>query len=39
MLDLSQVVTRSIPLDAAAVNAAMDALEQFGGAVRTVITP
>jgi D-arabinose 1-dehydrogenase-like Zn-dependent alcohol dehydrogenase len=39
MLDLSQVVTRTIPLDAAAINATMDALEQFGGAARTVITP
>jgi D-arabinose 1-dehydrogenase-like Zn-dependent alcohol dehydrogenase len=39
VLDLSQVVTRAIPLDAGAVNAALDALEQFGGAVRTVITP
>jgi len=39
VLDLSQVVTRAIPLDAGAVNAAMDELEQFGGAVRTVITP
>jgi D-arabinose 1-dehydrogenase-like Zn-dependent alcohol dehydrogenase len=39
VLDLSQVVTRTIPLDAGAVNAAMDALEQFGGAARTVITP
>jgi propanol-preferring alcohol dehydrogenase len=39
VLDLSRVVTRTIPLDADAVNAALDALEQFGGAVRTVITP
>jgi D-arabinose 1-dehydrogenase-like Zn-dependent alcohol dehydrogenase len=39
VLDLSQVVTRTVPLDADAINAAMDALEQFGGAVRTVITP
>jgi D-arabinose 1-dehydrogenase-like Zn-dependent alcohol dehydrogenase len=39
VLDLTQVVTRTIPLEAGAVNAAMDALEQFGGAVRTVITP
>jgi len=38
-LDLSKVVTRSIPLDAGAINRAMDALEQFGGEVRTVITP
>ena len=39
VLDLSQVVTRTIPLEAGAINAAMAALEQFGGAVRTVITP
>ena len=38
-LDLSQVVTRTVPLDAEAVNRAMDDLQQFGGAVRTVITP
>jgi len=38
-LDLSYVVTRQIPLDAAAVNETMDALEEFGGEVRTVITP
>jgi propanol-preferring alcohol dehydrogenase len=38
-LDLSQVVTQSVPLEAGAVNGAMDALEQFGGEVRTVITP
>jgi propanol-preferring alcohol dehydrogenase len=39
VLDLTQVVTHTIPLEAGAVNDAMDALEQFGGAVRTVITP
>jgi propanol-preferring alcohol dehydrogenase len=38
-LALSQVVTRTVPLEAAAINATMDALEQFGGEVRTVITP
>jgi Zn-dependent alcohol dehydrogenase len=38
-LDLSYVVTRQIPLDAAAVNGTMDALEEFGGEVRTVIAP
>ena len=38
-LDLSQVVTQTVPLDADAVNEAMDALQQFGGGVRTVITP
>ena len=37
LLDLSKVVTRTIPLDADAINAAMDGLDQFGGEVRTVI--
>jgi len=38
-LDLSGVITKRIPLDADAINEAMDALEQFGGDVRTVIVP
>jgi propanol-preferring alcohol dehydrogenase len=38
-LDLGHVVARSVPLEAGAINAAMDALEQFGGEVRTVILP
>jgi 2-desacetyl-2-hydroxyethyl bacteriochlorophyllide A dehydrogenase len=38
-LDLSHVVTRTVPLEAAAINEAMDALERFGAEVRTVITP
>jgi propanol-preferring alcohol dehydrogenase len=38
-LDLSQVVTHRAPLEATAVNETMDALERFGGHVRTVITP
>jgi propanol-preferring alcohol dehydrogenase len=50
-LDLSQVVTQTVPLEAAAINGALDALERFGGpggasgvrsssgVVRTVITP
>jgi hypothetical protein len=38
-LDLSGVVTRTVPLDAGAVNETLDALERFGGEVRTVITP
>ena len=37
LLDLSKVVTRTILLDADAINAAMDGLDQFGGEVRTVI--
>jgi 2-desacetyl-2-hydroxyethyl bacteriochlorophyllide A dehydrogenase len=38
-LELSGVVQRRIPLDAAAVNDAMDELERFGDTVRTVIVP
>jgi len=37
VLDLSRVVVRTVPLDAAAVNSTLDALERFGGEVRTVI--
>jgi D-arabinose 1-dehydrogenase-like Zn-dependent alcohol dehydrogenase len=36
-LDLSNVVARTVPLDADAINGVMDALESFGGEVRTVI--
>lgn len=39
VLDLSRVVTRTIPLEADAINAALDALDQFGSDVRTVIVP
>ncbi len=39
LLDLSGVVTRTVPLDAGAVNGALDALERFSGEVRTAITP
>lgn len=39
MLDLSNVVQKTIPLDADAINETMDALEQFGDTVRTVIVP
>ena len=38
-LDLSSVVTREIPLEAAAVNRSLDELESFSGIVRTVIKP
>ncbi len=38
-LDLSDVVTRTVPLDAGAINETMDRLERFDGDVRTVITP
>jgi Zn-dependent alcohol dehydrogenase len=36
-LDLSQGVIRTIPLEAAAINAALDGLEEFGDDVRVVI--
>lgn len=36
-LDLSAVVTQSVPLDAAAINRVLDDLEAFGGEVRTVV--
>ncbi len=36
---LDSVVTSRIPLEAAAVNQALDALERFGPGVRTVIVP
>jgi propanol-preferring alcohol dehydrogenase len=38
-LDLSKVITRTLPLDAKAVNDALDGLEQFGEEGRMVITP
>ena len=39
VLDLSQVVSRTVPLEAQAVNAALDELEHFSAGVRTVIVP
>jgi 2-desacetyl-2-hydroxyethyl bacteriochlorophyllide A dehydrogenase len=39
ILDTSRVVTRTVPLDAAAVNGALDALERSEGGIRTVIVP
>jgi D-arabinose 1-dehydrogenase-like Zn-dependent alcohol dehydrogenase len=39
-LDLSRIVTRTVPLDAAAINGVLDELERFGNAaVRTVVVP
>jgi hypothetical protein len=38
-LDLSGVITRTIPLDAHAVNDALDGLERFGDEGRVVIIP
>jgi propanol-preferring alcohol dehydrogenase len=39
VLDLSNVVTQTIPLEADPINLALDDLEAFGSGVRTVITP
>ena len=36
-LDLSRVITRTVPLDAGAINEVLDGLEKFGEGVRTVI--
>jgi 2-desacetyl-2-hydroxyethyl bacteriochlorophyllide A dehydrogenase len=38
-LDLSSIVTRRLPLEADAVNQALNHLEQFGDEIRTVIEP
>ena len=38
-LDLGDAITRRIPLEAGAVNAAMDRLEAFGDDIRVVIEP
>lgn len=38
-LDLSAVVTQTVPLDATAINRVLDALEAFAGDVRAVVTP
>jgi propanol-preferring alcohol dehydrogenase len=38
-LDLSQVITRTLPLEPKAVNEALDGLERFGGEGRMVIVP
>ena len=39
ILDVSKIVSRTIPLDANAINAVLDDLESFGKDVRTVIVP
>jgi len=39
ILDTSRVVTRTIPLEAAAINRALDGLEKYEGGLRTVIVP
>jgi propanol-preferring alcohol dehydrogenase len=38
-LNLSGAITKTIPLSAKAINDTLDRLEQFGDAVRVVITP
>jgi propanol-preferring alcohol dehydrogenase len=38
-LDLSGVVTASVPLEADAVNGVLDELESYAGRLRTVIHP
>jgi len=38
-LDLSRAVTAAVPLDAAAINGVLDALEQNRAGVRTVVVP
>jgi propanol-preferring alcohol dehydrogenase len=38
-LDLSRIVTRTVPLDAGAVNGVLDELDRYGAPVRTVIVP
>jgi 2-desacetyl-2-hydroxyethyl bacteriochlorophyllide A dehydrogenase len=38
-LDLFQGITRTVPLEAGAVNGVLDRLEEFGNDVRVVITP
>jgi len=39
VLDLSGVVTRTVPLQARAINDSLDGLERFGDTVRTVVVP
>jgi 2-desacetyl-2-hydroxyethyl bacteriochlorophyllide A dehydrogenase len=38
-LNLSEVVTQTVPLEASAINRVLDELERFGSDVRTVIVP
>lgn len=39
VLDLSDVVTRTVPLEADAINQVLDDLEEYGAGVRSVIVP
>jgi propanol-preferring alcohol dehydrogenase len=38
-LDLSTVITQTVPLEAAAINRVLDGLERFGGDLRAVVRP
>ena len=38
-LKLDNAITETVPLDAGAINATLDRLDQFGGGLRTVIVP
>jgi threonine dehydrogenase-like Zn-dependent dehydrogenase len=38
-IDIERLITGTVPLEATAVNGAMDRLEAFGPGIRTVITP
>ncbi len=38
-LRLAEVITRVIPLDAGAINGALDELDRYGDQVRTVVIP
>ena len=38
-LNLAHVVTKTVPLSAGPINETLDALERWGGDVRTVIVP
>ena len=38
-LDLSGVITQTVPLEADAINRALDGLDEFSEGLRTVITP
>jgi 2-desacetyl-2-hydroxyethyl bacteriochlorophyllide A dehydrogenase len=38
-LDLSEVITRTVPLDAASINQVLEDLENYGGDLRAVIIP
>jgi hypothetical protein len=39
VLNLSHVVPNTVPREAAPINGVLDALERWGGEVRTVIVP